>query len=469
MQPAGTASCETLPFLNRPGATRMPRRRAQALARVMKQEEIETVFKPELRELCGSVAALIKELSSSQKPPSRSLFFALLTEVDRLEAFLDDRGARHNRSFFFFRELVACIRWIGIATFHILHLIDRFDSYAQECTRQERREFLAEMRRWAEFHHGALQRLGKSLCEEGVRLGVWPEGTTQTSVEIRDIAQRKILPADLDESVVQNQDERVIEVMMKFLETSERLVVWVCQVRRMEEVTEETLEQYRSSFNQLQSLYDSYLRSTEIETQIPDLPKVRGHISITLHLLEVGRALAHFLERHSDLVRETPLGSRISALVRGQMLRQAVQEFVLLNAVKCAERAKKVCGRVFRALKADPDEFILDTKALTVPSYRREDFHIRPIMPLTQIAAKYKVSSYLFFNRTKYNMKSPIEMAIAIPDIREALQQENAVLMVQGPRKGIEEVVRFLGKKCGAFENELVCGVLETQSARLDT
>ena len=56
-------------------------------------------------------------------------------------------------------------------------------------------------------------------------------------------------------------------------------------------------------------------------------------------------------------------------------------------------------------------------------------------MPVTQIAEKYKLDTNLYYNRNKYNLKSAVEMMIAIPDIREVLIKENVEIMLQGPKK----------------------------------
>ena len=71
-------------------------------------------------------------------------------------------------------------------------------------------------------------------------------------------------------------------------------------------------------------------------------------------------------------------------------------------------------------------------------------------MPITQIANKYKLDTYLYFQRKKYNLKNAIEVAIAIPDIRDFLVNKDVELVVQGPEKAVKEICEFLKEKCGA-------------------
>jgi len=71
-------------------------------------------------------------------------------------------------------------------------------------------------------------------------------------------------------------------------------------------------------------------------------------------------------------------------------------------------------------------------------------------MPITQIANKHKLDTYLYFQRKKYNLKSAIEVAIAIPDIRDVLTNKDVEIVIQGPEKAINEICSFLKEKCGA-------------------
>jgi len=81
-------------------------------------------------------------------------------------------------------------------------------------------------------------------------------------------------------------------------------------------------------------------------------------------------------------------------------------------------------------------------------------------MPVTQIAEKYKLDTNLYYNRNKYNLKSAVEMMIAIPDIREVLIKENVEIMLQGPKKAVNEIADFIKAQCGAYEKEIVCSII---------
>jgi len=443
------------------------RNEAKSLVSIMTAEEIEKKFIPELQLVSAGLFSILKTLSVKEFQPDREMCFLLSKEVDRVETFLDDYGATNNRRFFFFRELVASIRWIDVAIFQAVHILARFDNYSLALNSTERKQFISELRGALNFYISGLTQLAMALQDEARNLELVP-GEAPYEGKIGFGLEKKMLPADLGQEAIRNEQEVIIEILKKFLEVAEDFSLYVNTIRALADISEESLENFRSAFNRIQSLYDSYLKNTRAENELPDLKKIRGHVSVPLHLLEIGRALMHFYERHSDRIRSDAFSVKIAHLVDKTQIRDNVKDFVLKQALVFVEIGKRVSGQIFRSIGSDPDEYILETRGLVLPAYRVEDFHIRPIMPLTQIAGKYGTDSYLFFNRSKYNLKSPIELAIAIPDIRETLAEENAALMLRGPRKAVVEMANFLSEKCGAYEKTITRELLETQSARLD-
>jgi len=436
-----------------------------SLVEIMDEKEIQKEFLKELRIETKNLFNIIEEIKKDGDMPDKEIVFLLQKEVEKVETFLDDYGATNNRLFFYFRELIASVRWINIAIFQCLHLFARFETYNLNLTGQERKVFLRDVGKSLNFYLQGLRNLGKELFNEAESLGLKKQKPKFKSVQSHISIQKKILPLDLDDNIVKKKKERVIEILMKFLEACEKFGVFVCEIASVEQITEEVLEKFRSTFNQIQSLYDSYLKNTDVETKLPELKKIRGHISVTLHLLEIGRALMHFYERHSDKIRKYPSAIKIAQLVNKAGIRMNVKNFVLGNSLTFAMKSKEIGKEIFKAIGTEPDEFILDTNVFIVPAYRIEDFHIRPIMPITQIANKYRIDSFLYFNRKKYNLKSAIEMAIAIPDVREMLVEENTRIMIQGPRKCVKEMKSFLKEKCGAYQKKIVCKVVKVSSS----
>jgi hypothetical protein len=443
------------------------KKKTESLIKVMDDKEIEKGFLADLEIVTQDLFGIFEELLEMQKFPNRELIFAIMKEVDEIETFLDDYGATHNKKFFYFRELIASVRWINIAIFQGLHILVRLESYHMEISPEEKKVFIERLRKAVSFYLQELKTLAGELKGEASKYNFGE--TKARSEEQKGLLkiQKKILPSDLNENIVKEKKERVFEILIKFLESSEAFNVFVCDIASETEVvdvvTEEALEKHRSVFNQIESLYDTYLKNSRIEKKFYSLRSIRSYIAITLHLLEIGKALVHFYERHSDKVSRYSTAVQISHLVNKKKINETLKELVLTYSVFFLQDGIELSTKIFKDMGRDADEFIYSTKMMTIPSHRIEDFHIRPIMPVTNIANRYKLDTYLYYNRNRYNLKSPIEMTIAIPDIREVLAKENVEVKLQGPRKSVDEVCKFFREKCGAYERSIVCNLTPSE------
>ena len=439
----------------------MPEKKGPAsLIKIMSEKEIKNEFIPQLTIASQPLFRTIKHLQDKKGYPNRELVFSIMQEVEELETFLDDYDALHNKKFFYYRELIGSIRWINIAIFHGLHIYARLKSYNLDVSTKEKNAFIKDLKKTITFYLAGLKDIGRELQEEALKIGIKKPKEKYGEKKPLIKMQKKILPPDIEEDAVKVKEQRMIGILVKFLEKSEDLNTFVCSVKTEEEITEEVMEKYKSIFNQIESLYDTFLKNTKIERQYTDLKKIRGHIALTLHLLEIGKALTHFHERHSDKLKKYSSSSRATPLFQNDTIKKTVREFILNYTIHFLLAGKITSIKIFKKMDMDPEEFIYSTKKLILSSYRIEDFHLRPIMPVTQIAEKYKLDTNLYYNRNKYNLKSAVEMMIAIPDIREVLIKENVEIMLQGPKKAVNEIADFIKAQCGAYEKEIVCSII---------
>src|SRR5262249_14103524 len=78
---------------------------------------------------------------------------------------------------------------------------------------------------------------------------------------------------------------------------------------------EEQCRFFQTRIHNLQSKYDTFVKATEAERRDPDLKRFRGHVSITLHLVECLTHLVHFYERHENEIRGDQVKNRVAALI----------------------------------------------------------------------------------------------------------------------------------------------------------
>jgi hypothetical protein len=433
----------------------MRKQKTFSLIKVMDEKEIKEEFLPKLENATKNIFKILLHFNSKKSLPQRELSFSLMKEADEIEAFLDEFGANNNKKFFLFRELIATIRWFNIFLFQGLHLYARIKNYKLEITPEEYKNFRNELKKILIFGQKVIKNATKKLLKECELIGLKTVKTGNYSEQLFPQIQRKILPPDIDEGIIKEKEERIFEILIKYLNVCEEFNLFL-NYGKEKYLKEEPIEKYRSLFHQLESLYDTYIKNTNFEVEIPDFHKIRGHIATCLHLLEMAKALVHFYERHIEKFYNSEVYYKIVECIGDEKkIENIVEKFIFLYVLKFSSKGEKICERIFSQMGRKPEEFLIDTRILNIPSHRIEDFHIRPIMPVTQIANKYKLDSYLYFNRKKYNLKSPIEMAIAIPDIREALMKENVEILIQGPFAALNEIVKFFKEKAGAVEKIL--------------
>ncbi|HED66901.1 MAG TPA: HPr family phosphocarrier protein, partial [Planctomycetes bacterium] len=153
------------------------------------------------------------------------------------------------------------------------------------------------------------------------------------------ITSKQRLPRNVDEAELLEEEQRVAEVATKFLQAAE--MVAGTGIRRIPDekerhefftqvCTEELARVYEATVHNLQSTYDTHIRNTVLEGRDPRLPRLRGHISGALHLLQAVTYLAHFVERHEAAFRRSAGATSIGDLVeRSEVERVAIHSFLL--------------------------------------------------------------------------------------------------------------------------------------------
>lgn len=152
-----------------------------------------------------------------------------------------------------------------------------------------------------------------------------------------------------------------------------------------------------SHFHNLQSLYDTNIADSDIEIKDPDLPILRGHISIVFHLLEALDEMVHYYERH---LVNVDLSSK--QYISQDLLLQIIWHYTIHYSVFYLEAGMDHCRHII-AKYAENSEVVV-----SVPVYR--GFHVRPSTLLAKIAHHYGSSLILVLNDQEYNAASPMAL-----------------------------------------------------------
>lgn len=346
---------------------------------------------------------------------TRTHFYGLISETDTLEAFLDDYGARYNRTYSFFRELIASIRGIALAGFSVAHLERRFESYGTSLSPRESESAMVSIRKSRAFMLGSLRTLLAAAIQEGIARGfvVPSEGLAQGD-KVRESPRQK-LPRNTDQEDLEDDEQKVAEVAAKFLQVCGMFDdLAVRRILHEEEretylrsvCSEEQARVYEATVHNLQSAYDTWVKNTVLEAGDPRLSKLRGHASAALHLLEAVTHLVHFVERHESGLRNEAIERRLAALVDRAQVRDYTLNHVLYWAAQIVRRG--------RPLAEDLLPSYTNVQLLEVTLAEDVSLHARPAALIVGIVNRYGTPVEMEIEGRKCNAASILDLMVAV-------------------------------------------------------
>lgn len=352
---------------------------------------------------------------------TRRHFFQLVSEADAMEAFLDDYGASHNRTFAYSRELIASVRGFALAGFSIAHLSKRLDGYANVLSTGEAAASSDSVRRSLAFLVRTVRQLLTAVQEESRTLGIVLP--TEPFPEERWMADgpRRKLARNMGQDELESDEQKTAEIASKFVEAA--VMFEAVGVRRIQNenereswlqrhCSEERARSLEATVHNLQSAYDTWVKSTAIESADPRLKMLRGHASAALHLLEAVTQLTHFVERHERTMRDDAIARRISRLVSKAEVRDITLNHLLVHAGVYLRRGRSVAEDLLPSY----------TNVQEIDVGLRDDvvLHARPAALIVGIVQRYGTPVELEVDGQRCNAGSILEMMVTVGSAPEA-------------------------------------------------
>jgi phosphotransferase system HPr-like phosphotransfer protein len=342
---------------------------------------------------------------------SRKFYSNLIQEAELLESFLDEFGARENKKWSFFTEYVACIRNLGISAFFIKHLLDRYPFYNLEKSNESYDQFQSHAQNALEFLNLSILNIYKEVTQAATSNGLIFPAESVSPNEFSDIESNKRLPRNIAEDEVKDEEEQIIELCDKIQEVAEKMqkikINYSDDLDTLKKmipykINERKARALKEDVHSLQSDYDTYIKNTKLEYGYPMIKNLRGHISMTLHLMEVVLWLCHFYERHEDEIRPGECKSKITEMVsKTELLSQIINfgfyysKHFLSNGGELAEEIIKNFIKIGR---------------IEVPIPKPLGFHARPSTYVSLIARQYDEDLFLVVDDEKFSSKSVMSM-----------------------------------------------------------
>ena len=348
---------------------------------------------------------------NSGKGVSRKFYSNLIQEAEFLESFLDEFGARENKKWSFFTEYVACIRNLGISAFFIKHLLDRYPFYNLQESNENYDQFQSEARESLEFLNLSILNIYKEVTQSANKNGlVFPKESVSPH-EFSDIESNKRLPRNIAEDEVKDEEEQIIELCDKIQEVAQNMQKIkinfgndLVTLKKMVpyKINERKARAFKEDVHSLQSDYDTYIKNTKLEYEYPTIKNLRGHISMTLHLLEVVLWLCHFYERHEDEIRPGECKSKIAEMVNKTELLSQIINFGFYYSNKFMNNGSESAEEVIKNF--------IKIGRIEVPIPKPLGFHARPSTYISLIARQYDEDLFLIVDEEKFSSKSVMSL-----------------------------------------------------------
>jgi phosphotransferase system HPr (HPr) family protein len=313
---------------------------AGALDRVLREGEYRERLAREAHDLFRLEALLRRGV---QGEVSRRFCLRLAEEAERIESGLMEVGARGNRTYACFAELVTKVRRLSQAVHALLHLRGRIRRYLGDRADLESfRSSLRECVRWLVGRLAALLAEIRAQAEGPLALSPPAEPFDAGLLKGEDVRLR--LPQDLDVPESVDERERIADLATTFLGLVGELAG--VEVHRAESGAQTTTmspsaaHEARVRMHAIQSGYDAAVAATPLEASDPTLKVFRGYVSILLHLLEAVAYLLMILERLRTDVRSARVKERIEPLLPAAELEKWAVGFAVANTVLCAAESR---------------------------------------------------------------------------------------------------------------------------------
>ncbi len=350
-------------------------------------------------------------------------YFHLFQAANELESYLDDHGARYNRSFRFLTELVAALRGFAQAGFRLAHMFSRFESYGSRHWAPELLDFVVPRAgRAADQVSESVMALFEALFAELESLGIRrTDEMLDEQLFLPPVAHQK-LPRNVGQDDLVDEEQKIAEVASKFQQAAD--LMDAIGIAHMEDparrsallrkiCTEEQARVYEATVHNLQSTYDTYIKNTVLEARDPRLPALRGYASAVLHLLEAVTELTHFHERHESEARASRSRDRLAEVIEPHRVQGCILNDLLVPALE-----------VLRAGRVVAEDLLPSYTTLQEMEVELVDglqIHARPAALIVGIVNHHGTPVEVEIGNRRCNAGSILEILVAVgsqPDVR---------------------------------------------------
>lgn len=359
----------------------------EPLKEIISEKEFLNLFRNQTSETL-KISSYLKEKGDKDFLYTKRFYGNITTQSRILEDFLDDYGAKNNRTWIYFRELIASARYMGFSAYMLQHIQNRYAFY--DLRDEQKEKLLEQTKTMRDFFNSAIKGVFSCIMDEALRLGLKSPKGKLKETDFLDVASNKMLPYNVDEDFSSKEEENVVKIASDYLNImrdyedfrfDRRHKVEEIAALIPDSISEEKLRRFELSIHNLQSVYDTYIKNTKIETENTTLNSMRGCIAIALHLAEIATTLSHFYERHESEISHESVREKIERIIDKNKILDCIVNYCLFHCYRHLEKGKDLAKDFLKRY------VVVESIKVSIPNYM--GFHVRPASLVMKIVKHY--------------------------------------------------------------------------------
>jgi len=364
-----------------------------------------------------------------------------------LEDFLDLHGAKNSSDWYYYRELVSSVRNLSEASYSQKHISLRLPFYDLLNTDQfEQAGYAAH-----KFLISSLRAICRNALKEAKRLRIKPPEDHFTWEDFPGIGTDTRLDSDIDDENLEEEQKNIVKITTELLRIAKDFEMHgFYKPYNIDEIgsivpkrfNEEETRRFEMAIHSLQSIFDTYVNRSGLQFRNIKLKRLRGYISLLLHLLELTRRLLHYYERHIYEVGY----KNIYKKVRHELSKALKPEEILDRIVNYG--LYYTCHFLMdgRGLAQELLNQNIDRGAIVVGVPEKMGFHSRPSLLVAKIVAHYGGQVELRVGHDRFDASSVLDLQWAGGKVQKEKIKE---VVFEGDSRALQDIQILAGVNYG--------------------
>ena len=357
---------------------------------------------------------------NNEIPLSQKFDMQVMQEILLLEIFLDNYGARTNKKYIYFTELVASIRNFTNIMYTTKHIFDRVSFYQVEENKKAEENLKEKINEFYLWSIKSFKRLYDEAFKEAKRLNIAITKKVLTGDFLGEEECVFQLEHNVEIDEVELGIQRILEITHKYRKVAKSIhrENFGKRVKPKDfetliplRVDEKKARKFQNILHGVQSDYDTYVKGSLEEKKHSNLKTLRGFIAMPMHLLQILSWLSHFYERHLPTVRKTEIKKKMSSLIDNNELIHFLVYFTMNTCHKYLHKGNEIAEQILTYY----------SKPITIelPVPEPIGFHARPSHYISLIVNEFGTDVFLVVNGQEYSCKSVMNLLQAGGEIAE--------------------------------------------------